>query len=66
MGARPTTPDSMPVIGLSQRHPQIGFACGHGMLGLTLAAVTARLVADQLREVEPELDLTPYTPDRFA
>lgn len=66
MGARPTTPDSVPVIGLSRRHPQIGFACGHGMLGLTLAAVTARLVADQLGQAEPELDLSPYSPDRFA
>ena len=48
MGRRPSTPDSLPVI---SRHPgddRIVFAFGHGHLGLTLSAVTARLVAGLL------------------
>jgi len=48
MGRRPSTPDSLPVI---SRHPsdsRLVFAFGHGHLGLTLSAVTARLVAGLL------------------
>lgn len=45
MGRRPSTPDSLPVIGVDPRDPRIIFAFGHGHLGLTLSAVTARLVA---------------------
>lgn len=46
MGRRPSTPDSLPVI---SRHPsdkRIMFAFGHGHLGLTLSAVTGRMIAD--------------------
>lgn len=53
MGRRPSTPDSLPVI---SRHPgdgRIVFAFGHGHLGLTLSAVTARLVAGLLDGQDP-------------
>ena len=55
MGRRPSTPDSLPVI---SRHPgdnRIVFAFGHGHLGLTLSAVTARLVTGLLDEATPDL-----------
>lgn len=45
MGRRPSTPDSLPVISLHPRDNRIAFAFGHGHLGLTLSAVTARMVA---------------------
>jgi len=45
MGCRPSTPDSLPVIGADPRDPRIVFAFGHGHLGLTLSAATARHVA---------------------
>ncbi|MGV8953132.1 MAG: NAD(P)/FAD-dependent oxidoreductase [Cypionkella sp.] len=54
MGRRPSTPDSIPVIG---RHPQdqrILFAFGHGHLGLTLSAVTGRMIADLVDGTRPE------------
>ena len=46
MGRRPSTPDSLPVIGPHPRDPRILFAFGHGHVGLTLSAVTARHIAD--------------------
>lgn len=55
MGCRPSTPDSLPVI---SRHPgdrRIVFAFGHGHLGLTLSAVTARLVSGLLDETTTAL-----------
>ena len=45
MGRRPSTPDSLPVIGTHPGDERILFAFGHGHLGLTLSAVTARHIA---------------------
>ncbi|MCC5956426.1 MAG: FAD-binding oxidoreductase [Natronohydrobacter sp.] len=65
MGCRPSLPDSRPVIGLSRAGPEVIHAFGHGHLGLTLAPITARLVAAVVAGRAPELDLAPYRPDRF-
>lgn len=46
MGRRPSTPDSLPVISRHPRDKRILFAFGHGHLGLTLSAVTGRMIAD--------------------
>lgn len=45
-GERPCTPDGMPVIGASRRVPNLVVAAGHGMWGMILAPVTARMVQD--------------------
>lgn len=45
LGFRPSLPDSRPVIGPSPKSADVIYAFGHGHLGLTLAAVTARWVA---------------------
>ena len=45
MGRRPSTPDSLPVISRHPRDRRIMFAFGHGHLGLTLSAVTGRMIA---------------------
>ena len=64
MGARPSTPDSLPVIGRSPRHRNVIYAAGHGHLGLTFGAITGRIVATLARDETPNLDITPYRPDR--
>lgn len=64
MGRRPSTPDSVPVIGLHPGDQRIAFAFGHGHLGLTLAATTGRLVADLFAgQTAPALDA--YSIRRF-
>lgn len=65
MGFRPSVPDSRPVIGPSQRGGDIIHAYGHGHLGLTLAPITARIVAALIAGQTPEIDITPYLPSRF-
>jgi len=65
MGFRPSLPDSLPVIGFSRASRDVIHAFGHGHLGLTQAAGTARLVADLLTGQPPAIDLTPFSPQRF-
>ena len=65
-GHRPTTPDSLPVIGRARHQPNVIYAFGHGHLGLTQAATTGRLVADLIFQRPPEIDLGPYSVDRFS
>jgi len=65
MGRRPSTPDSIPVISAHPGDARIVHAFGHGHLGLTLSAVTARLVSEMVGGKAPSLDLTPYSLGRF-
>lgn len=65
-GHRPTTPDSLPVIGPSPRQPYVLYAFGHGHLGLTQAATTGRLVTDLVFERPVPIDVSPFGIGRFA
>jgi D-amino-acid dehydrogenase len=64
MGARPSTPSNVPVIGRSPRHDAVYFAFGHSHLGMTLGPVTGRLIADLVAGRDTGLDMTPYRPVR--
>lgn len=65
MGRRPTTPDSLPVIGEAASAPNILHAYGGQHIGLTIAPRIGRLVADLAGRRHPNIDLRPYRPDRF-
>src|SRR5262249_21586712 len=65
MGFRPSLPDHLPVLGRGPDRRHLYFAFGHQHLGLTLAAVTARIVATQLMGGDADIDLAPFAPDRF-
>jgi D-amino-acid dehydrogenase len=66
MGFRPSLPDTLPAIGPAAADERVIYAFGHGHLGLTQAAATARLVADIASARPPPLDLAPFRPQRFA
>ena len=65
MGHRPSTPDSLPVIGRAPRFPEAYFAFGHGHLGLTLGPTTGKLIADLVAGRSPPVDMAPYAAERF-
>ena len=65
MGFRPSLPDSLPAIGRARATPRVTYAFGHGHLGLTQSAGTARLVADLLTGRTPAIDLAAFSPQRF-
>lgn len=62
VGARPCTPDGLPVIGRT-RSARIFVAGGHGMWGITLGPVTGRLLAG-LVTGRPAPELRPFDPLR--
>ena len=65
MGSRPCTPDMMPIIGPAPRHKNLTFAFGHAHHGLTLAAVTGRMVAEMVTGHEVFVNPEPFRPGRF-
>jgi D-amino-acid dehydrogenase len=58
-------PDSVPVISGSTRHRNAFFGFGHGHIGLTLGAVTGRILADLVAGRDPGIDMRPFRIDRF-
>lgn len=66
MGLRPSLPDSLPAIGLLPGRTDVICAFGHGHLGLTQSAGTARIVADLMTNQSPGLDMAPFSPARFT
>lgn len=64
-GFRPYLPDHLPAIGPDPRAPGLFHACGHEGAGIGLATGTGLLIARALTGGAPELDLTPFRPDRF-
>ncbi|MBV9562519.1 MAG: FAD-dependent oxidoreductase [Bradyrhizobium sp.] len=65
-GARPCLPDMLPVIGRAPRHPGLWFDFGHQHHGLTLGAVTGRLLAEMMTGEPPFADPAPFGVERFG
>ncbi|SEF16147.1 Glycine/D-amino acid oxidase [Streptomyces sp. Ag109_O5-10] len=66
LGFRPYLPDHLPAIGPDPRAPGLFHACGHEGAGIGLATGTGRLIAQVLSGEAPELDLSPFRPERFG
>ncbi|MDB5377429.1 MAG: amino acid dehydrogenase [Rubritepida sp.] len=66
MGHRPCLPDSLPVIGRAPKVDNAWFAFGHGHIGMCGAASTGREIAALVAGRTPQIDLSPFSPTRFA
>ncbi|MDQ2733593.1 MAG: D-amino acid dehydrogenase [Pseudomonadota bacterium] len=64
-GLRPMTPDGTPVIGATPL-ANLFLATGHGTLGWTMAAGTARVMADVISGRSPGVDLNGLTMARYS
>ena len=65
-GWRPMTYDDLPILGRAASLRNLLLATGHGMLGITLSAITGKLIADLICGTPPALDLAPFSPARFT
>ena len=64
-GWRPMTPDDLPIIGKPRGIDNLCLATGHGMLGMTMSALTGDLVACILDGRPPPVPVEPFSPARF-
>lgn len=64
MGFRPTTPDSLPLMG-ELGGTGVFAAFGHQHVGLTAGPKTGRIVAGLIDGQRPNLDMAPYDANRF-
>jgi D-amino-acid dehydrogenase len=60
------TPDTMPILGRTERWPNLITACGFCTLGLHSSPLTGRVIADVVTGREPEVDISHYRLERFA
>jgi len=64
-GLRPMTNDGMPIIGRCPNWSNVYLATGHGMLGLSMAPGTARLISELVQGETPHVNAAPFRADRF-
>ncbi|MCX7363996.1 MAG: FAD-dependent oxidoreductase [Alphaproteobacteria bacterium] len=66
MGFRPSTPDSLPILGTVESRPGLFLAFGHGHFGMTGGPPSARLVSRLINRQATGIDAAPYAPQRFT
>jgi D-amino-acid dehydrogenase len=64
-GLRPCSPDGMPYIGRFSRYSNLSAATGHSMMGVSLAPITGKIMAEILSGQEPSIDIRALSPDRY-
>ena len=65
MGHRPSTPDSLPVLGEVPGAAGLYLAFGHGHFGMTGGPPSGRLVSQLINGKPPGIDPAPYACSRF-
>lgn len=65
-GLRPFALDKKPILGPCETLPGFHMATGHEGLGITMAPITGKLVAQGILGETPDLDLAPYSLSRFG
>lgn len=64
-GARPCTPDMMPIISKAPKHAGLYVGVGHAHHGFTLGPATGELLAQMMTGEATAIDVTPFRMERF-
>jgi D-amino-acid dehydrogenase len=64
-GARPTLPDSLPMIGPAPRHSGLWLSFGHQHIGFTTGPATGVAIAAMITGSEPPFNAAPFSPGRY-
>ena len=64
-GWRPMTWDDLPILGRAPGCENLWLATGHGMLGVSMSAITGLLLSELIAGRAPSLDIAPYSAQRF-
>ncbi|WP_234194499.1 NAD(P)/FAD-dependent oxidoreductase [Pseudacidovorax sp. NFM-22] len=65
MGHRPCMPDSLPVVGPARGADNAWLAFGHGHMGMCMGATTGREIAHLVTGRPTQVDLAPFSAERF-
>lgn len=65
-GWRPMTPDDLPIFGSVPNIDNLWMATGHGMLGVSMSAMTGVLISELVTGRTPSFDPQPYLISRFG
>ena len=64
-GARPTLPDSLPMIGAAPRHRNLWLAFGNQHIGFTTGPATGEAIAAMIVGGPPPFDVAAFAPGRY-
>jgi D-amino-acid dehydrogenase len=64
-GLRPCSPDGLPYLGRAPRYDNVIIATGHGMLGISLAPVTGKIVSQLSANEKPAVNIEALSIERF-
>jgi D-amino-acid dehydrogenase len=64
-GARPTLPDSLPMIGPAPRHQGLWLAFGNQHIGFTTGPATGDAIAAMIAGAAPSFDTSAFSPKRY-
>jgi D-amino-acid dehydrogenase len=64
-GARPTLPDSLPMIGPAPRHNGLWLAFGNQHIGFTTGPATGDAIAAMIAGAAPSFDTSAFSPKRY-
>ena len=65
LGFRPSTPDFLPVMGPSKKYKNVFYCFGHHHLGWTLGPISGKIISGMIAQENTNLDLKPYSSQRF-
>jgi len=65
LGSRPTTIDSMPMIGKAPKHKNLWFNFGHNHIGLSTSAGSAKILVEMIEKKKSSINVKPFSPSRF-
>lgn len=64
-GARPTLPDSLPMIGPAPRHQGLWLAFGNQHIGFTTGPASGDAIAAMIAGAAPSFDVSAFSPTRY-
>ena len=65
-GLRPCSPDGLPYLGRAPRHDNVLVATGHGMLGISLAPISGKIISQLVSNQTPSFNMAALGVERFG
>lgn len=64
-GFRPNSADGLPYIGPVKKYTNLLIGTGHSMMGVSMAAITGKILNDLIVKAKSDIEMKSFSPDRF-